>query len=429
MDKSLVKQQPSALEEARFGLLETTRDFARERLREAAEEASLRDAHARWMLDLARRSEQQLAGGDQMGWTRILDAEHGNLLAALEWARTGGDLTVGLATAAAAARYWSASGAYRKGRRQLQALLDQPTAVAVDPSTRTDALTAHGMLCHLLCDFPAAEKSLEDAMALLRQLDDRPRLANLLNHLGWVAALRSQLERAEALSAEALALHRELADNRGVAVALNNLGWAAFYRGDASRAEACFFESLAMRRAADDDRGVVFTLVNHAMIRLRLNGGYDEPLSWIEVARRLVDGLAAPPLSSWVLAAEGAVAARRGQTADGIASLREASIMLRETGSADGLAWVLLFLGEAYEAAGDYGSARTQFEELLATWQGVGTLWGAAEGLRSLAHLAHATGDAEAAGSLYGQSLDLSEQIGARAIAEACRAALTELSD
>ncbi len=425
VDKSLVERQSTATQEARFGLLETSRDFARERLREAGEEEALRAAHARWVLTLARRGEKQLTGGDQEGWLKRLDAEHGNLMAALDQARSGGDLEVGLATAAALARYWSARGGYREGRGELQALLGHPAAATIEPRVRADALVAHGMLCHLLCDFPCAQESLEQAQDLLRQLGDRPRLAQVLNNLGWVAAMRSRLDRAESISQEALALHRDLADDRGVAVALNNLGWVEFYRGKGVPAEEYFEESLAMRRSAGDERGVAFALANLAVTRLH-RGGARAPLEgWAEEARILVDRFADPPLDAWVRCVEGALTTRRDPAAGGIATLRASAGSFREAGNTDGLAWALLFLGEAHEAGGESDAARACYQEMLEIWRGADTPWGVAEGLRHLAGLAKATGDSPAADELYRRSLDLGERFGLQAVAAACRAAVT----
>ena len=426
VDKSLVERQPAALPEARFGLLETTRDFARERLREAGEDETARAAHARWVLTLARRGEEQLAGGDQEGWRRRLDAEHGNMMTALDWARSGGDLTVGFATAAAMARYWSARGAYREGRGELQSLLSHPGAAEVDPEARAGVLVAHGMLCHLLCDYPCAEGSLEEAQPLLRQSGDRQRLGHVLNHLGWIAALRTRLDRAETISEEALALYRELADHRGVAVAFNNLGWVDFYRGRGARAEERFQQSLVERRAAADERGAVFTLANLALIRLHRGGGCEDLGDWIAEARALVDRLADPPLDGWVRCVEGALAVRRGAIDGGRLTLEEAVGNAREDGNLDGLAWVLLFFGEAHEQAGDHRSARACYQESLDIWRGVDTPWGVAEGLRHLADLSRKEGDPDTAVELLRQSLDLSERCGAAAIAEVCRKALAD---
>ncbi len=182
-----------------------------------------------------------------------------------------------------------------------------------------------------------------------------------------------------------------------------------------------------MRRADGDERGVVFTLANLALIRLHGGGGCEELDGWIAEARALVDRLADPPLDGWVRCVEGALSVRRGSLPGGLATLQEAVGNAREDGNADGLAWVLLFLGEAHEVAGDGGSARACYQELLETWRGVDTPWGVAEGLRHLAGLSRKEGDLRTAGELFQQSLELSERFGTSAITEACREALVEL--
>jgi len=90
--KSLVQVQEAG-GEARYGLLETVRQYAGERL--AAGGADLpRDRHLRWCLALAEEAEPELKGREQERWLARLEAEHDNLRAALggagrgRWART-----------------------------------------------------------------------------------------------------------------------------------------------------------------------------------------------------------------------------------------------------------------------------------------------------------------------------------------------------
>ena len=70
----------------RYRLLETMREFARERLAEAGEQASLRARHRDAFLDLAERAGPQLETGRQREWLALLDAEAANLMAAIEHA-------------------------------------------------------------------------------------------------------------------------------------------------------------------------------------------------------------------------------------------------------------------------------------------------------------------------------------------------------
>src|SRR5207249_12238888 len=85
--KSLV-QYEAAGHESRYRMLETVRQYARDRLLEAGEAAAVRDRHRDWFVALAERAEPRLRwGAKQVTWMDRLETEHGNLRAALEWCR------------------------------------------------------------------------------------------------------------------------------------------------------------------------------------------------------------------------------------------------------------------------------------------------------------------------------------------------------
>jgi predicted ATPase/class 3 adenylate cyclase len=64
VEKSLLRELPSAAGEPRFGMLETIREFAAERLAEEPQSDALRERHARYYLELAERLEPELMGRD-----------------------------------------------------------------------------------------------------------------------------------------------------------------------------------------------------------------------------------------------------------------------------------------------------------------------------------------------------------------------------
>ncbi|HEY0542807.1 MAG TPA: BTAD domain-containing putative transcriptional regulator, partial [Actinoallomurus sp.] len=89
VDKSLLMMGEDDLG-VRYRLLETVREYAAERLEQAGETAMVRDAHARFFLAYAETAEPLLRGRDQLRWLARLDAEQGDLDAALDHAITGG---------------------------------------------------------------------------------------------------------------------------------------------------------------------------------------------------------------------------------------------------------------------------------------------------------------------------------------------------
>src|SRR4030095_5191686 len=86
IDKSLVQADLGA-GGGRYHLLETVRQYARERLAELGQSEALRQRHAAFFVDLAEQAAPALSGRDQVRWLRLLDPEHENLHTALVWTR------------------------------------------------------------------------------------------------------------------------------------------------------------------------------------------------------------------------------------------------------------------------------------------------------------------------------------------------------
>ena len=106
--------------EPRFRMLETVREFGLERLEESGEEATTRDRHAGFFLDLAERADPDRRNADP-AWLDVIDREHDNLRAALAWSRETGDHDTLLRLAGALAFFW-----YYRGYLQRRAALARP---------------------------------------------------------------------------------------------------------------------------------------------------------------------------------------------------------------------------------------------------------------------------------------------------------------
>ncbi len=84
--KSIVIAERKQGVETRYRLLETVRQYAREKLFDAGESAGLHDRHLEYILALSERAEPQLRSAGRLEWSERLKAELDNLRAALEWA-------------------------------------------------------------------------------------------------------------------------------------------------------------------------------------------------------------------------------------------------------------------------------------------------------------------------------------------------------
>ncbi len=89
VDKSLVVEEEQG-GQARYHMLETIHQFARDKLWESGEGPALRGHHLAFFLDFMEQAQPKLQSADHMIWLNQLGAEYENLQAALEWAREAG---------------------------------------------------------------------------------------------------------------------------------------------------------------------------------------------------------------------------------------------------------------------------------------------------------------------------------------------------
>ena len=228
-DKSLVLVEQND-EGYRYRLLETVRQYARERLLTSGGGESVRARHRDCFLALAEATHAKLKGPEQAKWLRQLEAEHENLRASLEWSLADAGLNAGLRLCGALQYFWIMRGHFSEGRRWCERIL----ANAGDERTpeRANALNAAGLLAYRQDDFAAAHTLLEESLAIRRQVGDRKSIGVAAGNLGMVAVDEGDLAAARALHEESLAIARELGNRNGVLASLANLGIVSYELGD-----------------------------------------------------------------------------------------------------------------------------------------------------------------------------------------------------
>ncbi|MFJ1767441.1 ATP-binding protein [Amycolatopsis sp. NPDC088138] len=115
----------------RYRMLETIRLFCAQLLTDSGEEHDLRRAHALVYLALAREADPHLRRAEQLDWLARLDAEHANLIAALEWSGEH-DRETAFELVAALTAYWWLSGRSTAGADVAAALLDGEIPAGLD---------------------------------------------------------------------------------------------------------------------------------------------------------------------------------------------------------------------------------------------------------------------------------------------------------
>ncbi|MDP4503427.1 ATP-binding protein [Nonomuraea turcica] len=243
VDKSVLAREEQQ-NGVRYRLLETIRQYGRERLRESGEEAELKARHRDWYRDLALRAQEGWYGPDQVAWFARLRAEHGNLRTAMDYClTTPGEAEAGLVIAAALRFYWIAAGALREGRSWLDRLL---AAEPAPTAARARALLVNARLAVLQSDFGVATAMLDES----KDLGDRHGDALVLAGAAYVCGLAALIQRdpspAVTLLGEAIEAHRASDDQMGVVNAMMYLATAHSLLGHPEQAADLYKECLTI---------------------------------------------------------------------------------------------------------------------------------------------------------------------------------------
>ena len=121
VNKSLVIAEVRG-SETRYDMLETIRQYARDRLSETGCEQIVHDWHLAYYARLSGQAEPHLRAKDQLEWLARLDEELGNLRAAMEWSLKG-HIELGLKIAVDLMWFWHIRGLFKEEEVWLESLL------------------------------------------------------------------------------------------------------------------------------------------------------------------------------------------------------------------------------------------------------------------------------------------------------------------
>src|SRR5262249_30150539 len=179
VDKSLLKCEPGPEESPRFVLLETIREYAREKLEASGHAEQVRGRYAAYYLRLAESAERELSGARQDRWFARLEAEYNNLWAALEWYAEC-DVASGLRLACSLRNFWHARGYLSEGRSWIEAALMRCDAGGIPDSVRARSLCVAGFLALHQGDLACTVTLSEASLSIYRSLGVRRGIADAL---------------------------------------------------------------------------------------------------------------------------------------------------------------------------------------------------------------------------------------------------------
>ncbi|GAA2133576.1 BTAD domain-containing putative transcriptional regulator [Actinomadura napierensis] len=303
--------------EPRFRMLETIREYGRER---PADADAARDAHLACFLDLAERAEPHLRGAEQLRWIALLAGERENLSGALNWAVESGDAASAIRLGAALASFWTIQGDHAEAARRLRQALEVPRdapvpgdaeAIALggyafntvlsggaargDPLLRSQVDAAHPLAAlaepsvALLADDTAGGVAAVDRR-LAGERDAWARAALYLTR-AMLNGNRGAMDAAGHDIVAAQAAFREAGDRAGLALALVFSAEARTVAGDFGTAIEELEESIGLLRELGQDTAAGMQRVMLAVARARAG---DVGRAREELAVMLVPGAATP---------------------------------------------------------------------------------------------------------------------------------------
>ncbi|MBA3468022.1 MAG: tetratricopeptide repeat protein [Herpetosiphonaceae bacterium] len=365
VNKSLVAVEQEGSSETRYRLLETIRQYARDKLLESGETLAVREQHRRWYLQAIERDAYEIGRSD-------LD----NVRAALEWCQ---DLPAGtedgLRATTAMAWFWNSRGLLSEGRGWLDMWLNN--GVPVPPLVRANGLLVNGILAFRQDVYSRALELNQEALAIGQALEDADVIAQACRGLGDIGRAQANFSQAVRWYEQSIATLEDREPGPALLMPLSNLGITLYHQGLYPKALQLLTRAVAIARLPGDENS------SDLLWPLRNLGMVQQALGLLAESRR---------------------------------ALEQSVAICRRNGVDGALAYPLNNLGYGYFIAGDYTQAEVFCAEALALFRRVGDRWGVAYSLANLGRVAFASRDVAQAQVFYAESLAIFHDLHAIAL-------------
>ena len=207
----------------------------------------------------------------------------------------------------------------------------------------------------------------KEALQLQRELRNRPLEANALSNIGSVYVTLGNFEEGRTYLQQALAIRQNMNLPTETADTLHNLAEASLKTGDYDEAAASYLKALDLRRQVGDRRAIGlerYNLGNLFELQGRYGAAVDSKAEALKIYKELNEHDVWLPR---VLAAYGSALGQAGDTEHALQALDEAMPLAQALRSDQLLSQILNAQGDVYYYKGDYGKARTLYQQAHAT--------------------------------------------------------------
>ena len=249
-DKSLLQRALDMRGETRFNMLVTIQQFALDRLRNTGDETNARNQHLIFFLDLAERGDKEMRGPSQVRWADLLENEHDNFHAALDWAVSNQKTESALRLLCALGWPWEVRSHYTEALGWLNKIRTLPD-VSNYPLILARTLNHIGRYLWTQENIHEAQSILEESRAISLKLGVEGELC-LAETLNWLGLVVDDANTTRAILEEGLELNQKWENERGVALSTFHMGILENHLNHADTALSLLEKSLALFRQFGD---------------------------------------------------------------------------------------------------------------------------------------------------------------------------------
>jgi predicted ATPase/DNA-binding XRE family transcriptional regulator len=404
VDKSLVNVETKD-STSRFQMLETIREYAREKLLESGESEIIHRSYLSFFTSWMEQVEPKLHGPEQIHWLDQIETEHDNLRVALQWA-TNNDLETGRQLAGALRWFWFTRGYPSEGVEWLNNLI---TYNIPQTEAQVAALGGKAFLSSLTGDFESVVKLSE----VVLKSDDVGNPRDIAWALRGMAAFTAwsggDIQSATNWVEQAIAISQDAGDAWIYGMSLFVLGDVYLHAAkDYVMAEHIYEKSLEMLRGIGDKFGIAHVLLSLGFNYLR-QGNYALAVELETEALGLLRELGDKAGIGWTLANLYHLARFQGNYERAQSLAEERLDLWRNVGFELQIGWAIYDLGRIAILRNNLGIAAAHFKESLIFFQQKGSLKDKILCLIGPAHLFLVQSKLERSTRLYGAFQNLSE--------------------
>ncbi len=278
-DKSLLQRTLDNRGETRFNMLVTIQQFALDRLRNTGDETNARNQHLAYFLDLAEIGDKEMRGPSQVQWADLLESEHDNFHAALDWAVSNQKTESALCLLCALGWPWEVRSHYTEALGWLNKIRTLPD-VSNYPLILARTLNHIGRYLWTQENIHEAQSLLEESRAISLKLGVEGELCRA-ETLTWLGLVVDDANTTRSILEEGLEINQKWGDERGVALSTFHLGILENDQNHADKALSLLEKSLALFRQFGDLFFISRVLIYLGYLFLK-QGDYDKARYFFE---------------------------------------------------------------------------------------------------------------------------------------------------